>query len=397
MRLREIRLIVRDLKGTKFRTAAVIISVAVLVSLLFSTSVLEVGSRRASQAGSEKFGADMMLLPPIVPSTFSYETASGPIFVVERPEDYVNGSLVAQLLRVQGVEEASPQLFVAKLNATPGGVGRTLVAFDPKTDFVIGAWFNGTLGSLQATEAVAGANAGVSTGDKVAFGGLTLRVVGILHPTNSSLDRTVLFPIETAYSTPQIVPGQNGIRSGSVSAVLVKLSPGASADAVEAEVKGLGSFRLVEATGLVTRVRVDTTGLAAYELLAEITMAVSVFTLMGLVFSMTTNERSRQLGLLRSLGATARFIFANVLKEAGLMAALGSAIGLALGELVVYFGEGFLVATFNTSLVDPDLLEYLVLIVRSVALGVVTGTAASVLPAYRVTRRDPYEAIRKGE
>ena len=395
--MREIRLIVRDLRGTKFRTAAVIVSVAVLVSLLFSTSVLEVGSRRASQAGSEKFGADMMLLPPIVPNTFSYETASGPIFVVEKPEGYINGSLVAQLLRVPGVEGASPQLFVAKLNATPGGVGRTLVGFDPKTDFVIRAWFNGTLDSLQAMEAVAGPNAGVSTGDKVVFGGLTLRVVGILYPTNGSLDRTVLFPIETAYSTPQILPGQNEIRSGSVSAVLVKLSPSASADAVEAEVKGLGSFRLVEATGLVTRVRVDTTGLAAYELLAEIMMAVSVFTLMGLVFSMTTNERSRQLGLLRSLGATARFIFANVLKEAGLMAALGSAIGLALGELVVYFGEGFLVATFNTSLMSPDLLEYLVLIVRSVALGVVTGTAASVLPAYRVTRRDPYEAIRKGE
>jgi putative ABC transport system permease protein len=118
---------------------------------------------------------------------------------------------------------------------------------------------------------------------------------------------------------------------------------------------------------------------------------------MGLVFTMTTNERSRQLGLMRSIGATNRFIFANVLKEAAFTAATGSGLGLLLGAAVVYLGEGFLVATFNTALTLPNFSESLVLILTSVALGIATGTAASLLPAWRVSRRDPYEAIRKGE
>ena len=396
--MRETRLIARDLRGTKFRTTAVMISVAVLVSLLLSTSVLEVGSRKASLVGSEKFGADLMLLPPLTPTTFSYETASAPIFVVERSEGYVDGSLVALMTSLPGVVEASPQLFVGKLNDTAAGVIPNLVAFDPKTDFVVRAWSDASLDSLQGSEAVAGPSAGVAVGDHVRYRSLDLTVQGILRPTNGSLDRAVLFPIQTAYSSPQSVADQNGFRVGSVTAVLVKLSPDASVDSVQTKVKNdLGSYRVVEASGLVARVRVDTTGLASYELIAEITMAISVFILMGLVFTMTTNERSRQLGLLRSLGATTRFIFANVLKEAGLTAAVGSVLGLALGELVVYFGEGFLVATFNISLLSPDFAEYLVLISRSVTLGVVTGTAAAVLPAYRVIRRDPYEAIRKGE
>src|SRR3989441_182617 len=260
--LREARLIIRDLRGTRFRTISVLISVAVLVSLFFSTSVLEAGAREGTLAGSEKFGADMMILPPILPATFSYEYATGPIFVVERPEGYLNGSVVDDLLRLPGVAAASPQLYVANLNSAKGG---------------------------------------------------------------------------------------------EVSAVLVKLARGASLRVVESEVKNeLGSFRVVEASGLVSRVIVDTTGIASYELLAEVIMAASVFLLVALVFSMTTNERGRQLGVMRSLGATRRFVFVNVLKEAGLVASVGSALGLVLGEVVVNFGKRVLVATFNTSLVLPD-------------------------------------------
>src|SRR2546426_2473206 len=395
--LREARLVIRDLRGTRFRTISVLISVAVLVSLFFSTSVLEVGSRKASLAGSEKFGADMMILPPILPETFSYESATGPIFVVERPEGYLNGSLVDDLLRLPGVAAASPQLFVADLNRSSTEPPSRLVAFDPGTDFVVRAWMNHTLTGLQGDEAVAGPKTNLSVGNEVRYASLGLKIVAVLHPTNSPLDQTVLFPIQAAYTLPRLNGSLNTI-TGEVSAVVLKLAPDASPSAVESKVrKELGSFRVVEASGLVSRVSVDTAGIASYELLAEVVTAASVFLLVALVFSMTTNERARQLGVMRSLGATRRFVFVNVFKEAGLVASVGSALGLVLGEVLVTFGKSFLVATFNTSLMSPDFSDSLNLIVRSVAIGIIKGSVASVIPAYRVTKRDPYEAIRKGE
>src|SRR5438445_12262130 len=139
---------------------------------------------------------------------------------------------------------------------------------------------------------------------------------------------------------------------------MVKLARGASLSVVESEVKNeLGSFRVVEASGLVSRVIVDTAGIASYELLAEVIMAASVFLLVALVFSMTTNERGRQLGVMRSLGATRRFVFVNVLKEAGLVASVGSALGLVLGEVVVTFGLRCRVATVNSCLAIRDVAE----------------------------------------
>jgi ABC-type antimicrobial peptide transport system permease subunit len=41
--------------------------------------------------------------------------------------------------------------------------------------------------------------------------------------------------------------------------------------------------------------------------------------------------------------------------------------------------------------------ESTILVASSASLGILTGTAASALPAYKVTKREPYEAIRRGE
>jgi len=392
--LRETHLILSDLRRTMFRTAAVTLSVAVLVSLLFSTSVLRVGSAKASLAGSEKFGADIMVLPPITTTIFSYETATGPLFAVDQQQDYLNRSLVDAALRLPGIAEASPQVFVANLSKPGSSTASKLLAFDPKTDFVIRVWYAGPIGDLGDDQALAGPSTGMSVGDPVNYEGLSFHVAGMLKPTNSSLDETVLVPIRTIDS----VAAANGGRGAGVSAVMVRLTPGADLSVVETEIKGsFGSVKVVEASGLISRVSADTTGLASYELLAETIVAASLFVMLVLVFSMTTNERGRQLGVLRSLGATKRFIFGNVLKEAALVAVIGSALGLVLGEVVVSFGQSFLLANFNTPALGLDLPESVVLVASSALLGILTGTAASALPAYRVTKREPYEAIRRGE
>ena len=389
--MRETRLILGDLKGARFRTVAIVISVAVLVSLLFSNSVFEVGARKVSAAGAGKFGADMMLLSPTLPTIFSYEVAPGPIFVVEQPEGYLNSSVLSQVRGLPGVDSASPQVFVANLSTSGRGVVPKLVAFDPATDFVVQPWLNQTVTGLQPNGAVVGAGTGFFVGDVVRYQGLVLNVMAVLGPTNASLDQTVLFPIEALSSVPRIGTHE-------ISAVMIKLSDSSAVTNIQAELKNsVGNFRTIASSGLVTRVRLDTTGIASYELLAEAIMGVSVFSLIGLVFTMTTNERSRQLGLMRSIGAANHFIFANVLKEAALTASIGSGVGLLLGVVVVYLGERFLVATFKTALTVPDFSESLVLILESVAVGIAIGTAASLVPAWRVSRRDPYEAIRKGE
>jgi len=383
--LRETRLIVSDLRRTFFRTLAVVISVAVLVSLLFSTSALRIGSDKASLSSAERFGADMMILPPLTPSTFSYETAAGPILVVDNTTGFLSPSQAASAQHLGGVVETSPQVFVAVLNNSLHNSQYRLVGFDPSTDFAIRPWYADPSATLGANQALAGPATGFLVGGTIRYENLSLTVVGLLMPTNTSLDSTVLFPIPA------------GNAGSAVTAMVLKFAPGATLTNIENETKALGVVRVVEAPGLVSRVAADTTGLASYELLAEAIVGASVFVMMVLVFSMTTNERGRQLGVLRSLGATRRFILGNVLKEAALTAGIGSALGLLIGEVVIILGQNFLFANFNTPVLGLGFWESITLLVTSASLGILAGTAASALPAYRATRRDPYEAIRGGE
>ncbi len=46
---------------------------------------------------------------------------------------------------------------------------------------------------------------------------------------------------------------------------------------------------------------------------------------------------------------------------------------------------------------SPNFLDSLSSTLRSVTLGITIGAAAAVVPAYRVIRLDPYEALRKDE
>ena len=76
---------------------------------------------------------------------------------------------------------------------------------------------------------------------------------------------------------------------------------------------------------------------------------------------------------------------------------IGSALGLVMGEVVISFGQGFLFTNFNTPVLGLGLSESLILVASSASLGILTGTAASAVQAYWVTKREPYEAIWRGE
>jgi putative ABC transport system permease protein len=51
---------------------------------------------------------------------------------------------------------------------------------------------------------------------------------------------------------------------------------------------------------------------------------------------MAANERRRELGVLRALGATRSFVFKSLVTEAGLLALMGGLVGTGMTALVIY-------------------------------------------------------------
>ena len=110
-------------------------------------------------------------------------------------------------------------------------------------------------------------------------------------------------------------------------------------------------------------------------------------------FRIIVTQRTRELGLLRAIGAKGTQIRTMILLEAVVVGLVASTIGIALGYLLA-LGGSFIVELFT-----GDLLGSIVLPVNAVVWGYVLGTVitvvAATLPAIHASRISPMEALRE--
>ena len=124
---------------------------------------------------------------------------------------------------------------------------------------------------------------------------------------------------------------------------------------------------------------------------AAVALVVGAYLIVN-TFSILVAQRSRELALLRALGASRRQVSRSVLLEALVLGLLGSTIGLVLGVGLAY------AIRWLIGLIGLDLgSEPLALTPRAVVAGYATGTlvtmAAAWLPARRTGRIMPVQAL----
>lgn len=187
--------------------------------------------------------------------------------------------------------------------------------------------------------------------------------------------------------------------AGSYDSVEVKATAGVSAQQLRGQVARI----------LPPGVTAQTAANAAAKQANQLNGQLSIFTRFFLVFagvalfvggfviwntfSIMIGQRTRELALLRTLGAGRRQVFRSVLAEAaliGIVAALaGAGIGVALSKGLVALLSGFGLSLPVTGLVVP--LWQLALAVGS---GFAVTLVAAIAPAFRATRVAPVQALR---
>jgi putative ABC transport system permease protein len=110
-------------------------------------------------------------------------------------------------------------------------------------------------------------------------------------------------------------------------------------------------------------------------------------------FSILIAQRTRELALLRALGASARQVRRSVLVEAAIVGLLGSAVGLGFGFVIALGLQGLLRA-FGIVLPSTGTQLLPRTIIAALLVGVGTTVVASVTPAIRASRVPPIAAMR---
>jgi putative ABC transport system permease protein len=111
-------------------------------------------------------------------------------------------------------------------------------------------------------------------------------------------------------------------------------------------------------------------------------------------FTMTVTQRSREIALLRAIGARRRQVMSSLLLEAALIGIAASAIGLGMG-LAVAKGLKVLMDTVGLALPFTTLQVETKTVVVSLLVGTVVTVVAGFVPARRATKVLPIEALRE--
>jgi putative ABC transport system permease protein len=124
---------------------------------------------------------------------------------------------------------------------------------------------------------------------------------------------------------------------------------------------------------------------------AGIALVVGSFIILN-TFSMLVAQRTRELALLRALGASRRQVTRSVLGEALVVGVLGSTVGLGFGVLLSVGLRG-LFAALGIDLPGGALVVKGATVLTSYAVGVLVTVVAAYLPARRASRVPPVAAL----
>jgi putative ABC transport system permease protein len=215
---------------------------------------------------------------------------------------------------------------------------------------------------------------GIKVGDKVKALGRDMTVVGIFEPEAGARIKIPLATMQEALGAP-----------GKCSMIFVKCQNAAEQEAVAARIlekfPGYSFFLTRELPQLFAN------GIGALNVFLNVVKGLAtVISLLIILLTMYTTvaERTRQIGVMKSLGASKFWIAWVFEKEALLISLLGVVVGLAIAILARY-------ALVNGLGMNID-LEANSIIYSSVA-GLGAGLLGALYPALRAASQDPVKAL----
>lgn len=396
----------RNLRGNGGRMAALLAFAALMAAAVFGGALLIGGVRGGLDTVTARLGADILVTPDSAKNDFDAQTA---LLQAEPGYFYMDASVADQVAALDGVERVSPQLFLASTKSGCCSARLQMIGFDPASDFTIQPWIADTTvtGDMGLMDVVVGSNvdwSSVSQNGTLRFYDSECRVIGQFAPTGSTLDSAVYMNFDTckaliaACREKGMFRYENLDADRAVSAVLVRLAPGADAATVAARInETISGVTAVASTRMVAGIA-DSLRTVSAAVTALIALVWGLgLGLTVLLFVLMMGERRREFAGLRAMGMSRRMVSALVAREALTVGALGGLAGIGLSGLVIFSFSRLIGQGLGVGFLIPGAGQTALLAAAGLASVLAASALAAGIAAGRLHRMDASLILKEGE
>ena len=219
----------------------------------------------------------------------------------------------------------------------------------------------------------------LEVGDSIELKKNSFEIVGIIEEINSDIDNSIIIPVDTM---------MNIYNMDNYKSLFIVPEDVTKIDVVAEDLKSsFDDFEFTTSTDIINQmasivdtIRFFTIGISS---IAAVVGGLGVMNTM----IMSVLERRREIGIMKAIGATNKYILTQILIESVMISLIGGLIGILIGGLGSYslrfVSAGLARAEVTINLVVGSLLF-------AISLGLIGG----LYPAWKAAKLDPIEAIR---
>lgn len=392
-----IRIAAKAIVSHRLRSVLSMIGIAIGVTSVILLTSLGEGTRRYMVEQFSQFGTNIIALNPGKIDTGGIPGVMGGTTQKLTLDD------AEALRRIPGIENVVPFSFgMARVEAEGRGRSVFVYGVTPEMDDVWrwrvrvgGFWPEGdprqgfqqaVLGPKLKREIFGNQN---PLGKFVKIAGSRFRVVGLMESKGQmmgfDLDDAAFIPVTTAMRIFNL---------DELNEIDLTFAPGRDSEEVAEDIRALMIERhrgkddvtiTTQAAMLETFdniMNIVTMAVGAIGGVSLLVGAIGILTMMWIA----VGERTNEIGLIRSIGATRRQVEFVFLAEAAVLALLGGLLGIGIGLGIC--------ALLRTAVPGLPVHTPMIFLFAAVAVSLVTGIASGVMPARRAARLDPVEALR---
>jgi len=389
-------------------------AIMIAVGVAFSGSILGWTLQNGILTSFSRMGADLVVVP-----SGTLVNLTSTLLTVQPTDLELDPTLGDTLRKIPGVAKVAPQRLV---EAAVEGRAIRLIGYDPLLDFTVEPWLpEGQRISPEPTALLVGERVSQKSGE-------TISICNLPFTISAKLGHTGVGPVDESYfvtftglnhliditretHSPDPIQGTNEahhhpghvgtqcfpkLTPGKVSAFLLQLATGASLEQARFAIGQIPDIKVVMGNPIFTTARQSLgsliQGIGAFMAL----LFIALLFVVSLLFSAIVQERYREIGMLRAMGARPRQIIVLTLLEALILTGMGGFAGIVFGASIVFVAArslGFYFTSLGVPFDGPSDTFVFVSGVTSLCFGLILGLVGALIASRQAMRLEPARMI----